>query len=466
MKPVFTLFFLLLLILDIHPVRAQDSDTEYRQPLSEVLRQIEQQFGIKIKAAPALLEGRWVRYAQWRFRDSLAQTLDHVLTPLDLEVTLEKEKVYKLKAYEYYRWEPREGWDKLNRLAAATPDPESWARRRALLKPALLEALGLSPLPPSPGSRPVQGPIRKMNGYTVQNIALEILPGVYVSGSLYRPARYRGKIPVMLSPDGHWEGQRYRPDCQLRCAMLARMGSMAFSYDLFAWGESLLQFKPEDHRRSIAHTMQTLAGIRILDYLLSLPDADPARTGISGGSGAGSHTVLLTALDERIRLAAPVVSLSSWFYGGCPCESGKPIHLCGGGTNNVELAAMAAPRPQLVVTDGKDWTKNFPEHDLPYLQQIYGYYGKPDQVVNVHLPAEGHDFGPSKRKALYDFLVSAFRLSNTGLVRPDGTYDESGVTLEQPAALCVFGEKGEKLPAHALHGIAALEAFFPPAKNN
>ena len=123
-------------------------------------------------------------------------------------------------------------------------------------------------------------------------------------------------------------------------------------------------------------SIQVLGSIRILDYLLSLKDADPKRVAITGGSGGGSHTVLMAAIDDRIKVSAPVVSLSSYFYGGCPCESGMPIHDCGGRTDNVEIAAMAAPRPQLVVSDGGDWTDRMPEHDFLYLQKMYSWYGK------------------------------------------------------------------------------------------
>ena len=196
-----------------------------------------------------------------------------------------------------------------------------------------------------------------MDGYTIQNIAIEVLPGLYVCGSLYSPVDPKGKIPVILNPDGHFEQGRYRADCQYRCAMLAKMGAMAFSYDLFAWGESLLQFKSADHRKAIAQSIQALNAIRILDYLLSLKNADPDRVAITGGSGGGSHTMLVTAIDDRITLSVPVVMLSSYHSGGCPCESGMGVHLCGNGTNNVEIAGIAAPRPQLIISDGKDWTQ-------------------------------------------------------------------------------------------------------------
>ena len=231
---------------------------------------------------------------------------------------------------------------------------------------------------------------------------------------------------------------------------------MTFSYDLFAWGESLLQFNIDDHRRSLSMTMQVLATLRITDYLLARPDADTNRVAITGGSGAGSHTVLLTAIDDRIKVSAPVVSLSSYFYGGCPCESGMPIHACGGRTDNMEIAAMAAPRPQLVVSDGRDWTDRMPEHDFPYLKKMYGYYGVAEKVENVHLPDEGHDFGINKRKAVYDFLQRQLNLKPFPKLA-DGQPDESGVVIEEEKLLYVFGDKGERLPANAVHGFAELE---------
>jgi len=287
----------------------------------------------------------------------------------------------------------------------------------------------------------------------VRNIAIEILPGVYINGSLYTPAKSKGKIPVILNPDGHWKDQRYRPDCQYRCATFARMGAMAFSYDLFAWGESQLQFEETDHRRSLAMSVQVLGTIRILDYLLSLRNADTNRVGITGGSGAGSHTVLMTAIDDRIKVSAPVVAISSYFYGGCPCESGMPIHGCGDRTDNVEIAAMAAPRPQLLVSDGGDWTDKMPEHDFPYLQKIYSYYNQTNKVSNVHLPAEGHDFGSNKRRAVYEFMAQYLNLDLKAA-------DEAKITIEPPTAMYVFGDKGEKLPSHAIHGFAQLEKLW------
>ncbi|HKO78981.1 MAG TPA: sugar phosphate isomerase/epimerase family protein [Chitinophagaceae bacterium] len=437
-----------------------NTDNAYRKPLKEVLTDIQKKYGVTIRYTDNVVADKTVNYAEWRYRADVEATLDNVLKPFDMKAKKEGDKAYKLSTYEYYRWPVEEGWAELDRIAAQYKNVEEWEKRKKELKPCLLEAMQLSHLPAAPASKPIITSQRKFEGYTVENIALEILPGLWINGSLYKPAKYKGKIPVIVNPDGHWEKQRYRADCQYRCAAFAKMGAMAFSYDLFAWGESLLQFKLEDHRRSLAMTIQVLGSIRILDYLLSLKDVDTSRVAMTGGSGGGSQTVLMTAIDDRIKVAAPVVSLSSYFYGGCPCESGMPIHSCGGRTDNVELAAMAAPRPQLVVSDGGDWTDKMPEHDFPYLQKMYSWYDKKENVTNVHLPGEKHDFGINKRIAVYEFMAKSLGLNLKAIQNADGKIDESKITIEPESALYVFGEKGKKLPAHAIKGFENLEKVF------
>ncbi|SHL40760.1 Sugar phosphate isomerase/epimerase [Chitinophaga jiangningensis] len=457
------IFTAIVLFACLKPAAAQNSDDQYRKPLKQVLSEIEKKYQVKIKYADTAIAGKWVTYADWKYRPDVEVTLSNILQPLEMKVKKESQTSFKLGSYEYYRWPVAEGWAELDRIAAQYQNLSEWEQRRQQLQPCMMEALQLAPLPAAPAAAPITTPVRKFDGYTVENVALEILPGVWVNGSLYKPAKYSGKIPVILNPEGHWEKQRYRADCQLRCAAFAKMGAMAFSYDLFAWGESLLQFKPEDHRRSLAMTIQVLGGIRILDYLLSLKPADPSRVGITGGSGGGTHTALLTALDKRITVSAPVVSLSSYFYGGCPCESGMPVHDCGGRTDNVEIAAMAAPRPQLVVSDGGDWTDKFPEHDLGYLQKIYDWYGKKGNIQNVHLLEEKHDYGINKRTAVYKFMAKELGLNAAAILDAGGSANETGITIEPEQAMYVFGDHGEKLPAHAVKSFEQLETVFQTA---
>lgn len=455
MKKCIILYLVCLLVPFIGRAQ-QTADDKYARPLIEVLADIEQQFGIQIKYDKAMIEGKVLEYADWRIRPwSAEESLRAVLAPFDYTFVMDNTK-YKIKSFEYARTTADVGKHFLDYLTTLYDDKASWEARKAELKPCLLEALRLSPLPERPDSKVILTKKRKYNGYTVQNFAIETLPGIYVAGSIYRPAKIKGKHPVVLHPNGHFSQGRYGHDQQMRAIMLARMGAICANWDLFAWGEGTLQFDGSMHRLSIAQTIQTLNTMRILDYLLTLKEADSSRVGITGGSGGGSMSMLISAIDDRITLSMPVVMLSSHFLGGCPCESGMPTHLCGNRTNNAELAAMFAPKPQLILSDGKDWSNTVPELELPFLQRTYGFYGAQDQVVNVHFPEGGHDYNFSKREAIYPFVAKHFQLDMAPILDKDGKIDESTVTIESESQMKVFGENGERLPANAIQGRDAL----------
>jgi hypothetical protein len=439
----------------------QTSDDHFRRPLKDVLIDLQKQYGITIRYPEELVKDRWVTYAGWRLRPDVEETLSNILGSQDIAFTKEGERRYKLQNYQYHLKTPQEGKEQLEYLSGLYSTVTDWEKRKDSLRACLYSALQLSKFPAKLSSKPIVTATRKFNGYTVENIALETAPGVYVCGSLYKPVGVKGKLPVVLNPDGHFSKGRYREDCQYRCAMQAKMGAIAFSYDLFGWdGESQLQVEPKDHRRSLVQSIQVLNTLRILDYLLSLKEVDPGRVAITGASGGGSQTMLVTALDPRIKLSIPVAMLSSYHSGGCPCESGMGVHLCGGGTNNVELAAMAAPRPQLVISDGKDWTQQVPQVEFPFLQRTYGFYGAAGLLENTHLASEGHDYNASKRKAAYAFLAKHFRLKLDHLKDAKGEISESGVTIEGQDALKVFGSKGERLPPSAIKGYEAVVKAF------
>ena len=464
MHKTIKLTFAVLLMLSARGF-AQSVDDSLKVPLKDVLVQIMTRFHVQIKFDENLVKNQVVTFAEWRLRPNLEKSLNNILTPLDISFT-KTGNVYTLRKFDYPRWSVEDGKEQLDYLSSLYTDTATWQKRKAALRSCMYSALQLSPLPAKPASKPIFTAIRQMDGYTIQNVAIETLPGLYVCGSIYRPANIKGKIPAIIAPNGHFQSGRYNKDQQKLCATIARMGAIALSYDIFAWGESALQFKPDDHNRSLAMSIQALNGIRLIDLLLSLKEVDKARLGITGASGGGSQTMLLSALDDRIAVSAPVVMLSCYFYGGSHSESGMPVHLCVGGTDNPEIAAMFAPKPQLVVSDGKDWTAHVPEIEFPYLQKVYGYYHKADAVTNVHLPLEGHDFGPNKREAVYRFLAQSLGLNIKAIENEAGNIDETKSVVENEPQLYVFGDKGERLPANAIKSFEALQKVFNSAKSN
>lgn len=449
---------------------AQQSKYVYQKPLDEVLNTIREQYHVELQYEPKNTKGKVVTYAMWRFRTDVRETLDNVLKPLDLVWKETGENKFEITKYEYFRKSFSEGKKQLQHLETLYTNADAFEKRKQLIRSCMFEMLGINPSVKRNVLNPIIRSRRIMDGYTVENVAIESFPGYYVTGSLYRPVT-GGKHAAILSPHGHFYDKtdpmipdqrgRYRPDMQYRCAALARMGAVVFDYDMYSYGESVLQSGSYTfHKTNFSLAIQTWNSIRVVDFLSSLPDVDTKRIGVTGASGGGTQTFIVTAVDDRIAASCPVVMVSSSFYGGCNCESGLPIHSCGN-TNNAEIAAMAAPRPQLVISDGNDWTQTVPSIEFPYLQKVYGFYGKTSNVSNVHLPEDHHDYGLTKRVPMYEFFAKVFNL-NINAIRKNGRIDESFVTIEPAAAQHVFS-KDFPLPASAVRShnniVKAFETF-------
>ncbi|MBT5739235.1 MAG: acetylxylan esterase [Planctomycetes bacterium] len=355
------------------------------------------------------------------------------------------------------------GRKQLEEYASTFDSAPQWQKRAANIRQQILRGAGLDPMPARPPIVPIIHDRRIYDGYSVESIAIETVPGFYLTGSIYRPTEGDGPFPGILSPHGHSRGEaggRKRDQNQIRSAVLARMGAVVIGYDMVGFGDSLLAGWKHEHPKLLP--LQTFNSIRILDYLVSREDVDAERIGITGSSGGGTQSFLLTAIDDRITVSVPVVMVSAHFFGGCDCESGHPIHVSAHhDTNNAEIAALAAPRPMMLISCGGDWTQNTDQVEFPYAQRVYRLLGAEQNVENLHLSAEQHDYGASKRQGAYRFLAQHLKLDMKGHKNTDGSFDESFVTQETWQRMRVFDEK-RPWPSDAL--APNSEVLFPAAK--
>jgi dienelactone hydrolase len=332
-----------------------------------------------------------------------------------------------------------------------------WTSRADALRRQVRVALGMWPWPErTPLNAVVRGRIAR-DGYTIEHVAFESVPGHWVTGNLYRPTGRPGRLPAVLAPHGHWPGGRHqerslddaktelasggethlesaRYALQARPAMLARMGVIAFAWDMVGYADSTAI----EHRAGFTDAdaelrLQSFLGLsmwnamRAVDFLLTLPDVDPARIGINGASGGGTQSLLLSAIDDRIAVSIPAVMVSGNMQGGCICENAGLLRI---GTNNIELSALTAPRP-LAAVAANDWTTDFMTKGLPELKTIYTLMGVPDAVAGQKFEFP-HNDNQLSREYAYSFFNKAFAL---GLPEP---VRERPFVPVPPAELHVF----------------------------
>lgn len=185
--------------------------------------------------------------------------------------------------------------------------------------------------------------------------------------------------------------------------------------------------------------------IRCLEFVLSLQGIDLSRLGVTGASGGATQTLLLTAVDDRIALSIPVVMVSTNCDSGCSCEIDMPIRTSlGCETSNVQIAALAAPRPMLLVSDGDDWTRNTPQVELPHIRRVHEFYGIGGNLEYAHSPEEKHDYGYSKREAANHIVADRFDMDLRTISNTAGTVIEEFVTALPRSELELFRAPTER----------------------
>lgn len=255
-------------------------------------------------------------------------------------------------------------------------------------------------------------------GYSIQKLRYEILPGMWIPALLYVPDGLKDaqQVPVVLNVNGHDGAGKAADYKQTRCINQAKRGMLALNVEWFGMGQ--LRVEGFAHTRMNQLDLCGSSGIapfylamsKGIDLLLQHPHSDPYRVAVAGLSGGGWQTIFISGLDTRVTLANPVAGYSSYLtrirHGSdlgdseqTPCDLGKYV-------DYLHLTAMRAPRATLLTFNAHDNCCFAAGHALPPLlagcRPIYELFGETDRLVShVNYVPGNHNFGQDNREALY-----------------------------------------------------------------
>ena len=329
---------------------------------------------------------------------------------------------------------------------------EAWKEKKEAIRRTVLISAGLWPMPEPSTAKPEIFERKEHEDYTVEKVLLPTFPGYYATGNLYRPKQDPNnpkRYPGILCPHGHWEHGRFtnseRGSVPGRAISFARQGYVCFTYDMVGY---------EDNKALIDHNfggkrealwgispagVQLYTSLRALEFIRTLPDVEVNRIGCTGASGGGTQTFLLCAVEDRIKVSAPVNMISAHMQGGCKCENLPGLRL---NFNNMDIGATMAPRPMIMVCATGDWTKNTPQIEFPAVKSVYELYKRPDNV-DYHLVDAEHNYNRESREAVYAWFGKWFYRD-----RPATDFVEKDFVVDPTPELAVFAN--HPIPADVL----------------
>jgi cephalosporin-C deacetylase-like acetyl esterase len=305
-------------------------------------------------------------------------------------------------------------------------------QRQAELRQNIWNILG--PFPEkTPLNAKITGTVKK-NGYKIENLIYESLPGFYVTASLFIPDNLKTPAPAILFCSGHSTGVYRLPLYQLPLLNLVKKGFIVLAIDPIGQGERLQYFSPEkgvsvigsssdEHSYAsiqVYLTGKSLAryflwdGIRGIDYLVSRKEVDPKRIGVHGLSGGGTQTAYISALDDRVMAAAPAGYITSYrrLMESVGVQDGEQnfYHGISNGIDHADFIEVRAPKPTLIMATTNDFFSiQGSRETFIEVKRIYGLFGKPE---NIEITEDDFDHGYTRknREAMYAFFQNHLQL--------------------------------------------------------
>ena len=321
----------------------------------------------------------------------------------------------------------------------------AWTERRPEIRRRLAGALGAVPDPPPPLDPANHGTLDR-DGYRVEKVTFQTLPGVRMTANLYLP-KSPGRHPAILAVHGHWRGAKQDPVVQARCIGAAKLGFAVLAVDAMGAGEraigkALGEYHGEMTGATLFPTGHTLAGLQVyentraLAYLATRPEVDADRVGVTGASGGGNQTMYAAAMIDGLKAAVPVCSVGNYrTYLGTACCICEVVPGAMTFAEEWGVLGLAAPRPLMIVNATRDAVQfSVPEAQktVAGLGILYGLFGHPEALRHAVFES-GHDYNRAMRESAYGWF--ARHLDGRG----DGSpIAEPAIQTEDPEALRCF----------------------------
>ncbi|NQV25191.1 MAG: acetylxylan esterase [Rhodopirellula sp.] len=327
----------------------------------------------------------------------------------------------------------------------------AWKTRRQILRKQLLDAWGGFPQEHAPLTPRVLGTLQR-DGYRIEKVTFQTLPDVFMTANAYVPD-LPGKRPAVLCVHGHWKGAKQDPHVQARCIGLARLGFFVLAVDAFGAGErGIGKALGEYHGEMVAATLypigRPLSGLQVyenqraVDYLLTRPEVDGERLGITGASGGGNQSMYAGAFDERFKAVVPVCSVGNYqAYLGAACCMCEVVPGALQFTEEWGVLSLTAPQALMIVSATRDafqFSVGEAQKSLAFVKPVFQLYDRPANIRHAIFEST-HDYNQPMREAMYGWMTRHLKEEGDGSPIP-----EAPMETEDPESLRCF--PGESRP--------------------
>ncbi len=328
-----------------------------------------------------------------------------------------------------------QGYDLLEKRAESLKNLRTlndWQARQTEVRNTLWNIIG--PFPDkTPLNARITGTVKK-NGYRIENVIYESLPGFYVTASLFIPDKIKKPAPGILFCSGHSTGVYRLKNYQTPLLNLVSKGFVVLAIDPIGQGERLQYFDPAKGASVIGsstseHSYPSVQvfllgksvaryflwdGIRGIDYLVSRKEVDSKRIGVHGLSGGGTQTAYISALDERVVASAPAGYITSYrrLMESIGVQDGEQnfYHELTQGIDHADFIVARAPKPTLIMATISDFFSiQGSRETYSGLKTVFSVFDKPDNI-EITEDDGGHGYTRKNREAMYAFFQKHLQL--------------------------------------------------------